>query len=219
MFRWTFATINPGGSCSGGFGSCSTTSGNFRIDDFRVTASTVLPVELTHFQATPQGNTTHLTWRTLSETNSDHFQVERSGDGRSFQSFGEVEAAGFSTSAVHYQFTDTAPLPGYNYYRLRQVDFDGSYSFSHIVTVDFRPYEGVAVYPTIVTSTLYVRFAAPPTEPALAFLYDTMGRLHLKSDIPPESDLHEMPLAALPSGVYFLKVQWGQKAMTFRVFR
>lgn len=96
---------------------------------------TVLPVELSYFGAQAENTTVKLTWGTATEMNSDHFMVERSVDGQVYVPIGRVDAAGNSTSATHYAFSDMTATTGLHHYRLRQVDLDGQYAYSPIATV------------------------------------------------------------------------------------
>lgn len=87
--------------------------------------TTLLPVELTSFDAISVENEVHLSWVTLTERNNDHFVVEKSKDGKSFQFVQDVDGAGNSVEIKNYNVEDKAPYSGISYYRLRQIDFDG----------------------------------------------------------------------------------------------
>jgi len=100
-------------------------------------AQTPLPIELTDFTASPNGNKVDLTWVTASERNNDYFTIEKTKDGQSFEFVAEVNGAGNSTSMLHYASVDTKPYKGLSYYRLKQTDFNGAYSFSNLVAVEF----------------------------------------------------------------------------------
>ncbi len=111
-------------------------------------ASAPLPIELLSFNAINEGNKyVQTTWVTASELNNDHFEIERSRDGISFDYFGKVSGAGNSNQILNYTLNDPSPYMGLSYYRLRQVDFDGKYSFSDIVPVEFNSTQAVSIYP------------------------------------------------------------------------
>lgn len=101
-----------------------------------------LPVELLEFSARKQGSASVLCeWSTASETNNAYFDVEVSRgneDGLSFKAIGRVPGRGTTTETNHYQWVDEAPVTGINYYRLRQVDYDGTESYSSPVAVLFN---------------------------------------------------------------------------------
>ena len=98
-------------------------------------AGTPLPVELASFTAEARGHAAHLAWTTASETNNAGFEVEASADGRGFRRLGWVTGQGSSSAAHAYQFDDGtfAAAPGpLVYYRLRQLDTDGTATFSPV---------------------------------------------------------------------------------------
>ena len=99
-----------------------------------------IPVELTTFKAKLSNNTTILDWQTASERNNKAFDIERSNDGTSYATIGQVKGNGTTNTPHAYTFTDQSPLwglGGVNYYRLRQTDFDGKETLSPVVTVFF----------------------------------------------------------------------------------
>ena len=98
--------------------------------------STLLPVELTHFSASPNEDHVHLNWATASEINNAGFEIERSDDGVHYQSLAWVEGAGTSNVPQEYSFKDSNARVGKNYfYRLKQIDFDGQFEYSKIIQV------------------------------------------------------------------------------------
>lgn len=121
------------------------------FSEFYLTGSaTPLPVELTAFTATAESPAAvRLAWATASEKNSQAFEVERSVDGTSFARLGTVAAAGSSSNTRSYGFAD-ARLPGVAllYYRLQQVNLDGSSSYSAVRAVTLKEAAaGLALYP------------------------------------------------------------------------
>jgi len=112
---------------------------------FIATFDCPLPIELLAFQAKPLPDRVRAEWTTASETNNDHFALERSADGVLFEPIGTVAGATHSTVERSYIFDDPAPHPGLNYYRLRQVDLDGATSVSRTVAVEWqRPVQLIA---------------------------------------------------------------------------
>lgn len=138
-------------------------------------SATPLPVELITFKGAVQYGNVKLSWATAMELNNDRFEVERSQDGKTFSKIGEVRGHGNSSVRLDYSFTDTAPAAGDNYYRLRQVDFDGTEDFSKVVAlkVDAKQAQMVGgaiakVYPTVASSEVTVSLAL-----------DKIGRAHV----------------------------------------
>ena len=107
------------------------------FDNFQVFSSDpiALPVELTRFGAVVRPEGVALSWATATEHDNDRFEVQRSADGRSFETIATVAGQGTSVVPQRYAALDARPLPGRAYYRLRQVDFDGTASFSAVAAV------------------------------------------------------------------------------------
>ncbi len=106
-----------------------------------------LPIELLEFTADPNGKAVDLKWETAHEVNNDYFTIERSDEGFSFSPIGQVKGAGNSNGALSYVESDHQPLHGLSYYRLKQTDFDGNYSYSQIVPVNFDEGFNVNIFP------------------------------------------------------------------------
>jgi len=97
-----------------------------------------LPVTWISFEAEVKGNSTVLTWATAEEFNNAGFEIERSDDGILFNQIGKVDPASAAVAVHNYYFHDDNPVKGINYYRIRQVDIDGGYSYSVIRTVAYQ---------------------------------------------------------------------------------
>jgi hypothetical protein len=103
---------------------------------------TVLPMELISFDAQPGERDVQLLWVTASEQDNDVFLVERSKDGSLFSPIGTVEGAGTTVEETHYLHLDGSPENGMNYYRLKQVDLDGHFSYSDVRNAFFHRENG-----------------------------------------------------------------------------
>jgi hypothetical protein len=98
--------------------------------------SGALPIELSSFEVEKgEDEKVHLHWTTSSEINNSHFLVERSQDAKVFSEIGRVEGAGNSNALLNYYFVDENPYIGESYYRLKQVDYDGNYEYSSVISV------------------------------------------------------------------------------------
>jgi Secretion system C-terminal sorting domain len=97
-------------------------------------AAIALPIELMNFNAKANNSTVNLAWQTATEKSSSHFDIERSANGKDWSKIGVVKARGTSQQKVDYRFNDETPLSNLNYYRLKQVDFDGQFDYSPVVT-------------------------------------------------------------------------------------
>ena len=96
-----------------------------------------LPVELISFDAVQEGDRVRLQWSTASEVNNAYFTIERSADATGFDPLIEVPAEGSSSSIRNYSAYDDHPLRGFNYYRLKQTDLDGTFTYSHVAAIHF----------------------------------------------------------------------------------
>ena len=102
-----------------------------------VGAGTVLAITLGYFNYEIHDFNTHLFWQTLSETQNDYFDVEHSTDGLHFEKLHQLNGAGNSSVPISYQYVHKNPILGINYYRIKQTDFDGTYSYTHTISVMF----------------------------------------------------------------------------------
>jgi hypothetical protein len=141
------------------------------------TANNPLPIQLLDFNAVKNGNRVDLQWNTATETNNDYFTVERSKDIVTFEPLVMVKGAGNSTSALHYKAMDELPFSGTSYYRLKQTDFDGKFSYSNIAAVNFDTAIPFDVFPNPSDgSNLNINIQSENTEPIFIVIYDTQGR-------------------------------------------
>jgi hypothetical protein len=124
---------------------------------FTKTNQTSLPVVLALFNVVKEGATAQISWRTTEESNSDRFEVERSTDMEAWNKVGEQTAFNGGKVKTEYSLVDRTPAGGTNYYRLKMVDLDGTYSYSRLrnVTFDLSSLK-VMIYPNPVSERLYV---------------------------------------------------------------
>jgi Lamin Tail Domain/Secretion system C-terminal sorting domain len=181
------------------------------------TLSPPLPIELTSFNANTKNSKTNLTWQTASEKNNAHFDIERSNDGDVFSKIGQVKGNGNSTVTQNYQFTDATPAKGINYYRLRQVDFDGTESVSKTVSVNFDGKQSkVKVYPTLVKDAVNVELSSELKSEIS--VRDLTGRTLLAQNTEGVSN-QTLNLGALSSGLYILSVRSNESLETVKIYK
>ena len=118
-------------------------------------ASSVVPINLLSFDAKANGSKVILNWKTESEKNNDYFIIERSVNGLDYSSIYKTKAAGNSNIINSYTANDNSPVTGINYYRLKQIDVDGRYTYSSVKTVNFDHIENaqLVVFPNPVGNT------------------------------------------------------------------
>jgi hypothetical protein len=164
-----------------------TTLTNFN-NDFRVATinigATPLPIELTKFSAAFRSGEVAIEWRTETETNNDLFVVQRSATAEKFTDVAEIKGAGTSTAPTSYIIYDK-PTGGTWYYRLKQIDFDGNFTYSKLVSVDVPE-----------TST-HVAYPNPSTGDALSINFDYKDLGNTVSML--VQDLNGLEVATLPS--------------------
>lgn len=123
----------------------------------RLTKDGLLPVTLVTFDALAENDNAVLTWTTSQETNNKGFEIERSADGKHFEKIGFVNPySSGSDTTQNYQYTDSAPLSGLNYYRLKQLDHDGKFAYSKLVNVNLPVNSQISVYPNPTMGDLFI---------------------------------------------------------------
>lgn len=169
-----------------------------------------LPVVLTSFEARAESNHAVLTWTTASEVNNDKFVVESSTDGQIFNAIGEVKGKGNSSEATDYLFTDIeARKAGIStvYYRLLQVDADGTKSYSETRKVAFNTLSGqIMVSPNPFETTTTVTFADAVAGNVQIKVTDITGKLitETSAQISASANQVQLHLESHKSGIYFI---------------
>ena len=139
-------------------------------------SATPLPVELANFNATMLLTEVELTWETASESNNDYFSVERSDNCTLWEEIAKINGAGNSTTLLTYRYMDKQPLKSASYYRLRQTDNNGQFSYSHVISINNSTTSAsdINVYPnpTMNVVTLERKHSAFDT----ILVYDVYGR-------------------------------------------
>lgn len=167
----------------------SQTVSNFSEWTFGSTGSNPLPVEMTYFRGEKTEQGTQLNWATASETNNSHFEVLRKLPNSDFKQIGEVEGHGQSTQAHQYQFNDpSVEANGTVYYKLKQVDFDGSFEHSKVIAINLKQSikEDLTiqnVYPNPFQGRFNVSFRSSNAKPVKVQLLNMNGQVILNRTI------------------------------------
>ena len=172
----------------------------------------LLPIELTSFTATCKGHSSLVEWTTATENNNDHFELERSYDAINFEKIARVAGAGNSLEPINYAYNDYGVSNGNIYYRLVQVDYDGTRTASEIIAVacndkaDGNP--DVMAYPNPFSGELTLVLDNFENRPANIEIYDMLGRLVMqdKADAPQNSYEVTLHLDNLPSATYTIRI-------------
>jgi len=186
-----------------------------------------LPIDLIHFEANANTDKVDLQWITASEINNDYFTVERSNDAVTWEDVLLINGAGNSNTTIAYYETDYEPLQGISYYRLKQTDFDGSFLFSAIVSVNFEsesPGTGILrVFPCPVTAgeKIQVMISNMQAPEVLLELRDLTGRTLRTSIVSTLDQQHKLTsittVADMSAGVYLLTASTGKQLLSKRV--
>jgi Secretion system C-terminal sorting domain len=170
----------------------------------------ILPVELTSFNAAKIADAAMLDWETASEKNNDKFIVERSSDGRAYEQVGEVAGKGTTTETSKYKYVDNNPTPGVNYYRLKQVDFNGEFEYSPVSSVEFKNDGEIMIYPTIVSEELNIELPeAIANEEVLVDIFSMQGAKVFSANLQ-GSTVNNVSMPTLQPGQYLVHVSSGQ---------
>jgi len=212
--------------------SISFVNGAFATDHFYVSAqfdngfggfggarglgSIPLPVELIDFRGEITKAGQHrLIWETASERNSDYFELQRATDGQSFVSIATKPAAGFSTQSTLYRHLDALPAKGVNYYRLRQVDQDGSVEFSPIISLEnLSGNRKVSIYPNPTRDLVQIEMAGL-NESSQIRLYNSLGQLVIQQPLAAQATITTLDLSVLAKGIYFLELNSGKEVLHY----
>lgn len=174
---WTLS-----GTCGLSTASIINRTGLSGFSIFGVTQSvTPLPIELLEFKGRSEGPSNYLEWTTATEINNDFFTLERSADGYDFEQFAIVDGAGNSSIQIHYDKYDYNPFIGITYYRLKQTDFNGMFSYSNIVALanvlDKVSMGGIHPNPT--SGNISFDFFSPKNGTLQIKMIDNAGRIVL----------------------------------------
>ncbi|WP_170172741.1 T9SS type A sorting domain-containing protein [Hymenobacter rigui] len=180
-----------------------------------IIAPSPLPVTLVSFSAKVKGNQVALNWVTASELNNKQFEVQRSRDGRSFETILTREGKGTTNATTAYSEVDKKPLNGLSYYRLKQIDTDGSSSFSSTVAISFLNSGEVTMYPNPVEDLLTIDLGGS-AEGVSAVITDMTGRVISTQKLGADSKLN---MTSLQTGTYLVTVGEGTAKVTRRIVK
>ncbi len=209
--------LNISGGGAGSSGTILTDAFSSFSDFIFGRIGSVLPVKMVYFEANADGKTSELTWKTASEENNANFIVEHSSNGVDFTEIGTVRGNGTTNIAHIYNFTHTQPAVGNNYYRLRQVDFDGKYEISEIRIVKFDTGNSIfAVNPNPTQNdNINIRILREIENDATVELFDITGKLILHENI---ANLQfSIDTKNLAKNMYLVRITTNTQAQTERV--
>jgi Secretion system C-terminal sorting domain len=178
-----------------------------------------LPVNWLFVKAQLLNNATAVSWVTAQENNSSRFEVEHSIGNNNFTKIGEVIAAGNSTSVTNYSFAHTQPVNGFNYYRIKQIDVDGKFKYSVVVTILKKDnLTQTIIAPNPVKELLHV-VETKEIFIGTAEIYSAAGSLVLRKPINTKLQVYSLPVSNLPKGTYVLKINYKDYVKTYQFIK
>jgi len=179
----------------------------------QLTVNAPLGVEWKSFSVEGLNKIVKLTWTTASETNNDGFEIERSNDGFSWESIGYVNGKGNYNVATVYNWTDDHPKQGVNYYRLRQLDYDGKQQYSEVKYVS----NGTSVIITLSPNPFESDLAMHLSEPALVEVLNASGKMVLSYSM--SAGHNSLDMGNLNTGMYFVRVVSSEKTDVLTILK
>ena len=169
--------------------------------------SAPLPSQLISFSANQKNQyQIELSWLTLQEFNTDNFIVEKSLNGANWLQVGNLFAKGGESQKTSYNLTDSKPVNGINYYRLKKLDRDGHFEYSNIVQVNFRESAlGFSVFPNPAKDKVTIYAKSGFTQGMQAQLYHKNGML-LETKYIQSANAQSMDISDLSNGLYFMRI-------------
>lgn len=163
-------------------------------EEFNLTFDGFLPIELTYFEVSQQGEELFFEWETATETNNDFFTIEQSLDGVSFHEIARITGAGTTSSYTLYEYSYPISIEGIVYFRLKQTDYNGDYSYSNIKTIDVVGNSPLRMYP--IPALAYITIEGDYE--SVQFV-DVNGVIHT----PQRAEGNTYPLTSFPKGMFF----------------
>jgi pectin methylesterase-like acyl-CoA thioesterase len=162
--------------------------------------NSTVPVTILSFNAANETNQVKLAWTTSNEINTSHFTIEKSNDGTTFNQLGQV-----NTGSNNYNFIDASPVKNINYYRLKIVDKDGSFTYSKTITINNKLKGSINIYPNPATNDLTVtHLAAKPNSTITITGVD--GKQLLSQKLVSGTTQSNIDISKLNNGVYILTI-------------
>jgi N-acetylneuraminic acid mutarotase len=190
-------------------------TGNYSVWEYNPALDPDVPVELTSFTATANGKEVTLNWTTATELNNQGFEVQRKFGNNDFVTVGSVRGHGTTTSTNNYAYVDKLVDPGKYFYRLKQIDFGGTFEYSPTVEVDWSPFTTYKLeqnYPNPFNPTTKIGFGIPEKGSVRLSILNILGEeIRVLLNEEREAGYHSVDFngSELPSGVYFYKLQAG----------
>jgi sucrose-6-phosphate hydrolase SacC (GH32 family) len=210
--KYAFASrIYPTSANSNGIDLFTTgAAATANVTVYNINPNSVLPVTWLSFTAQQKNSAIQLQWQTAAEINNDHFEVQKSTDGVTFNSIASLAANNDSRYTATYNFSDYSPVTGKNYYRIKQVDKDGKISYSNIRQLNYlveSKQTRTKIIENPVAGSIELLYNCN-TDHSDISLYDASSKriLNLKKSSVLQNEKITIPINSLTSGVFYLRV-------------
>ncbi len=204
-----------------------TSNGNYEVEITnedgciaRTGLSINLPISLISFEAEKNNRVVDLTWITETETNNAFFELEHSADGFRYEPIYKVDGAGFSDQRIYYDFSHQFPVNGYNYYRLKQVDFDGRLSYSKVIEIRFNSKGIYQLMPNVQSQGQSIHLAVDPfdlNKEIQIAIYNNQGQLLSNQQMTIDANQLLIPSMHLPKGLLFVHISLAGHQEVFKL--
>lgn len=209
--RFGFAVaMTPSGSHVAASSIRNDDAGN-NTGSVRVYNQILLPVDLINFSAQKIGETVQLTWVTASEINNEGFELQHSTDGQLWQVMDFIKGSGTTNVEKKYSYQDSNPVVGTNYYRLKQVDYDGQFNFSKVATVLVANTSPVVIYPNPTTGKVELI----GVDAGELIIRNTIGQV-VKQEV---LKSNSFDISILEKGIYFIEIKTSNSLITKHIIK
>ena len=181
--------------------------------------TSTLPVNFLSFEGEIDGPWNLLTWVTASEQNCDYYLVERSHDGVSFENIGKVNGGGNSETELHYRFFDKDPLFNTEYYRLKQVDFNGDFEYTPLVALTREDVLDISLYPNPADWSVNIDLKGIGESECNIVVLDANGKMVHQEQLTCSSSMKcsiQIPTTELDAGIYCAVIQDNTHGRTYQ---
>ncbi len=210
LLAWSFIIAgarSPSSTQASVLTSFGTPFSDFEIG---IDSSILLPISLLSFTAIVEDHDVLLNWSTASEINNNYFTVEKAADESNFSTVGKINGAGNSTDLRNYSLVDPSPYPGVSYYRLKQTDYDGKFTYSQLEAVDFNKNNSgeVTIFPNPASDKIYFSTSQADHSTFTLHIFDMKGSEAIApaSIIFSDGNFVSVDVSSLAEGVYTIQL-------------
>lgn len=184
-----------------------------------IVVTNIMPVVLTKFTSIAKSEHVNLNWQTTSELNNSHFEIQHSTNSKTWKTIDKVIGAGTTDDIKNYDYTHKSPAPSMNYYRLKQVDYDGAFEYSSIVSVDISKGELMNIFPNPVTDNMSINFKGMQIKNTPVSVYTISGKLVHQTLWNDNTSTMELDVHTLETGMYFIQINTKEEQYTQRFIK